>query len=99
MRLFEEARHLGGKEPWLRSILYALCWTFGAILVIASMVFILRKAKAGGGTAAALVMGLLMGFGVMPEMGPTPVQEAKDRTGKKGAESGDPPSPDEDGPG
>ncbi len=82
----------------MRSTLYALCWTFGAILVIASLVLSVRKAKAGRGTATALVVGLLMGFGVMPEMGPTPVQEAKDRKGKKGAESGDPPSSDEDGP-
>jgi hypothetical protein len=79
----------------LRSILYASCWTFGAILVIASFVLSVRQAKGGRGTATALVVGLLMGFGVMPEMGPTPVQEAKERKGKKGADSGDPPSADE----
>lgn len=82
----------------MKSILYASCWTFGAILVIAALVCSVRKAKAGRGTATALVVGLLMGFGVMPEMGPTPVQEAKDRKGKKGAESGDPPSSDEEEP-
>jgi hypothetical protein len=85
----------------LRSILYAFlyasCWTFGAILAIASLVFIVRKAKGGRGTATALMVGLLMGFGVMPQTGPTPVQEAKDSKGKKGAESGDPPFPEADG--
>ena len=75
----------------MKAILYALCWTIGGLLVIAAMVSSVRRTKRRGGTSTAVLMGLLMGFGVMPEMGPTPVQEAKDRTGKKGAESGDPP--------
>ena len=92
MRPFEPVEHLAGKEPWVRAIFYASCWTFGAILLIASLVLIVRKAKAGRGTATALVVGLLMGFGVMPQTGPTPIEEAKESKGKKGAESGDPPS-------
>ena len=81
----------------MRAILYGLGWTLGSILVIGSMVLTVRKAKRGNGTATALVAGLLMGLGAMPGMCAATVQEAKERKGKKGAESGDPPFPEGDG--
>jgi hypothetical protein len=77
-----------------RAIL-ALEWSLAAGFTVALMIALVRWAKRGGrGTAmlgSALV--LLLGIGLVPEQIPQQrIEEAREEKGKKGAESGDPPT-------
>jgi hypothetical protein len=70
-----------------------------ALVVVAIMVALMRWARRGGRGAALLgsAMVLLLGVGLVPEQIPQQrIEEAREQKGKKGAESGDPPTGEPD---
>jgi hypothetical protein len=73
----------------------AVEWSLAAVFALTLMTALVRWARRGGrGTAmlgSALV--LLLGIGLVPEQIPQQrIEEARQEKGKKGAESGDPPT-------
>jgi hypothetical protein len=70
-------------------------WGIGALVVLALMVALVRWAKKGGRGPAMLgsALVLLLGAGLVPEQPKQRMEEAREQKGKKGAESGDPPTP------